>query len=64
MRSYLDTLLAASPGIFSYTPNATPSSNQYYFVGVVEHEIAEDLGRVSLIDGQPSYYSTIDLFRY
>jgi hypothetical protein len=34
------------------------------YVGVVEHEISEDMGRVSLIDGKPSYYSTLDLFRY
>ena len=49
---------------FSYTPNATPAANQYYFVGVVEHEISEDMGRVSLLNDQPSYYSPIDLFRY
>jgi VCBS repeat-containing protein len=49
---------------FSYTPNATPASNQYYFVGVVEHEISEDMGRVSLLNEQPYDYSPIDLFRY
>ena len=49
---------------FSYTPNATPGSNQYYFVGVVEHEISEDMGRVSLLNEQPYDYSPIDLFRY
>ena len=49
---------------FSYTPNATPASNQYYFVGVVEHEFSEALGRVSLISDQPSYYSPMDLDRY
>jgi hypothetical protein len=42
---------------FSYTPNATPGSNQYYFVGVVEHEISEDMGRVSLLNEQPYDYS-------
>lgn len=54
----------STPGVFSYTPNATPASNQYYFVGVLEHEITEDLGRVSLINYQPHYYDTMDLFRY
>ncbi len=49
---------------FSYAPNTTPASNQWYFIGVVEHEFTEVMGRVSLIDGQPSYYSTMDLFRY
>lgn len=49
---------------FSYTANATPASNQYYFIGVVEHEITEDMGRVSLLDQQPSQYSPIDLFRF
>ena len=49
---------------FSYTPNATPASNRYYFIGVVEHEMSEDMGRVSLLNDQPSDYSPIDLFRY
>ena len=49
---------------WGYTPNATPAANQYYFIGVVEHEFTEVMGRVSLIDGQPSYYSPMDLYRY
>ena len=48
----------------SYTPNATPASNQYYFVGVIEHEFTEVMGRVSLIGDQPYDYSPMDLFRY
>ena len=44
---------------FSYTPNATPASNQYYFVGVAEHEISEVMGRVSDAGGM-----VMDLFRY
>ena len=35
-----------------------------YFVGTVEHEITEDMGRVSLLNEQPRNYSPIDLFRY
>jgi hypothetical protein len=49
---------------FSYAANATPASNQYYFIGVFEHEITEDMGRASLLDDQPSDYSPMDLFRY
>jgi len=55
---------SSDSNIFSYTPNATPASDQYYFVGVVEHEISEDMGRVSLLNDQPYNYSPIDLFRY
>ena len=44
---------------FSYSPTATPASNQYYFVGVVEHEISEIMGRVSFLS-----YSPVDLYRY
>src|SRR5438874_4145155 len=54
----------SSSSPFSYTPNATPASNQFYFVGVVEHEFSEALGRVSLINDQPSFYSPMDLYRY
>jgi hypothetical protein len=54
----------SSTAPFSYTPNATPASYQYYFIGVVEHEISEDMGRVSLLDQQPSFYSPMDVFRY
>jgi hypothetical protein len=49
---------------FSYTPNVTPPAGEYYFVGLVEHEITEDMGRVSLINEQPYGYSPMDLFRY
>src|SRR5579863_3363931 len=47
---------------FSYAANVTPSSSEFYFIGVAEHEISEDMGRVSLLDGQPSYYSPLDLY--
>jgi hypothetical protein len=52
---------------FSYSPTATPPTGQYYFVGTVEHEFSEVLGRSSFlgsgIDGTTSY-SLMDLFRY
>jgi len=54
---------SSQAGTFSYTNGSTPPPNEYYFVGVVEHEITEDMGRVSLIGDQPSDYSLIDLFR-
>jgi hypothetical protein len=52
---------------FSYSPTATPAANQYYFVGVVEHEISEVLGRDSWLGagiGGTKSYSIMDLFRY
>ena len=49
---------------FSYTANATPASNAYYFIGAAEHEITEVMGRASLIDGQPGYYALMDLYRF
>ena len=52
---------------FSYSPTATPASNQYYFVGVVEHEISEVMGRASFLGdaiGNTTSYSLMDLFRY
>ena len=54
----------SSTANFSYAVNSTPPSGQYYFVGIVEHEITEDMGRISLIGGQPYRYSPMDLFRY
>lgn len=55
---------SSQANIFSYANGSVPPSSEYYFIGVVEHEITEDMGRVSLLDGQPSYYSAMDLFRY
>ena len=52
---------------FSYSPTATPGPNQFYFVGVAEHEFSEVLGRNSwlgdAINGTTSY-GVMDLFRY
>ena len=44
---------------FNYTQTAT--QNQYYFIGVVEHEISEVLGRVSFLS---NFYSPMDFYRY
>jgi len=52
---------------FSYATNAPPAAGQYYFVGVVEHEITEVLGRDSWLGddlGGTTSYSVMDLFRY
>jgi hypothetical protein len=57
----------SSTADFSYSLTATPASNQYYFLGVAEHEISEVMGRISRLgdDGSPdSDYSPMDLFRY
>ena len=48
---------------WDYT-TATPSAGQYNFIGTLEHEITEALGRVSLVNYQPYFYSLMDLFRY
>ncbi len=50
----------SSTAHFSYAINATPPAGQYYFVGVVEHEFTEDMGRISLIGGQPFRYSPME----
>jgi len=54
---------------YSADPNQTPVSGAYDFLGVVEHEISEVLGRRSLIQpagpsGTTPFYSPLDLFRY
>ena len=48
---------------WDYT-TAAPSAGQYYLIGVIEHEITEVMGRVSLVNYQPSFYAPIDLYRY
>ena len=47
---------------YSFLPNVTPAFNEYYFIGVVEHEFSEIMGRVS--DEANSGISEMDLFRY
>jgi hypothetical protein len=46
---------------FSYSATAKPASNQYYFIGVAEHEISELMGRMSMLDQAPT---PMDLYRY
>ncbi len=52
----------ADPSIWSFSPTATPAGDEYYFVGVAEHEISEVIGRFS--DVGTGSYSVMDLFRY
>ena len=51
---------------WNYTSN--PTSAQYDFVGVAEHEISETMGRIALIGGSigstTNSYSAFDLFRF
>jgi hypothetical protein len=54
---------SSAPNTFSYADGAAPPSNEFYFIGSVEHEITEDMGRVSLIN-RSDQYSVTDLFRY
>ena len=48
---------------WDYT-TAAPSAGQYYLIGTIEHEITEVMGRQSLINYAPNFYSAMDLFRY
>jgi hypothetical protein len=48
---------------WDFTPNTTPTTNQIYLVGVLEHEITEAMGRVSYLD-IPGDYGVADLYRY
>ena len=52
---------------FSYDPGVPAPANDYYFIGVAEHEITELMGRVGVL-GSKNYYpdgfSVLDLFRY
>jgi len=52
------------PNTFSYGGGSAPPANEYYFIGVVEHEISEIMGRISLLGDPTPDYSVIDLFRY
>jgi hypothetical protein len=54
---------SSAPNTFSYVAGATPASNEYYFIGVVEHEITEVMGRMSFLD-QAGQYTVADLYRY
>ena len=46
---------------FDYSLNSV-ASGSYYFLGVVEHEITEVMGRISMLNSNA--FSVLDLFRY
>jgi hypothetical protein len=48
---------------FSYDPNNRAVAGKYDFIGVVEHEITEVMGRLSNLN-QSGEYAPIDLFRF
>jgi hypothetical protein len=48
---------------WDFNPNTTPTTNEYYLVGALEHEITEVMGRVSYLD-IPGGYGIADLYRY
>jgi hypothetical protein len=47
---------------FTYDPSNRAVAGSYDFIGVVEHEITEVMGRISMLDS--GGYSLLDLFRY
>jgi hypothetical protein len=47
---------------FDYSTTNRAISGEYDFIGVVEHELTEVMGRFSLIEG--GEYTPLDLFRY
>ena len=54
---------------FSPDPNQTPVAGEYDFIGSVEHELSEILGRTSFIGDSSTekftnQYSVMDLYRY
>jgi hypothetical protein len=57
------TLSQQIGGSWSYSATATPANNQYYLVGVLEHEITEIMGRTSYLDVRGEY-GVMDLYRY
>jgi hypothetical protein len=57
------TLSQQIGGSWSYSASATPGANQYYLVGVLEHEITEIMGRTSYLDVRGEY-GVMDLYRY
>jgi hypothetical protein len=66
--SATDTALDGSVGFNStapldFTPNTTPAADLYYFVGSIEHEISEVMGRTSALK-HSNEYQIIDLYRY
>ena len=58
-----DVTLQQIGGSWSYSATATPSNNQYYLVGALEHEITEVMGRTSYLPVR-NEYGVMDLYRY
>ena len=58
-----DATLSQIGGSWSYSATTTPGANQYYLVGVIEHEITEIMGRASYLDVRGEY-GVMDLYRY
>jgi autotransporter passenger strand-loop-strand repeat protein len=58
----------SSSAPFTYDPNNRAVPGEYDFIGVVEHEISEVLGRILLvgatIGNTPNSYGPLDLFHY
>ncbi len=48
---------------WSFSATATPAANQYYLVGVIDHEFTEVMGRDSYLDTRGEY-GVLDLYRY
>src|SRR5271156_182657 len=49
--SALDGYIGISTSFaFSDAPGVTPAQGEYYLIGAIEHEISEDMGRVSLLN--------------
>src|SRR5205085_7560654 len=57
------TVMQQAGGSWSFSPTAVPGPNQYYLVGVLEHEITEVMGRSSYLD-EPGQYGVMDLYRF
>ena len=57
------TVTQQTGGSWSFSPTAVPGPNQYYLIGVLEHEITEVMGRSSYLD-QPGQYGVMDLYRF
>lgn len=53
----------ANPNTFGYAIGTTPPADEYYFIGVVEHEFTEVMGRTSYLDYSGAN-SLMDLSRY
>lgn len=55
------TLQSTLGDSWSFDPAAKPAANQFYLVGVLEHEFTEIMGRASYLD-VPGEYGIIDLY--